>query len=96
MGLTWKRDVQGLHADSTDGELRFYVRRVETGWRAAVGDLEEVAGIRIPVLSRPMETIDVADTQRMAKAVAEAYDVEPWNDGSAKRRSTRAIERAYA
>jgi hypothetical protein len=93
--IQWKRDQQGLHADSTDGALRFYVRREGKSWRAAFCDLVEVAGIKVADLSKPMETIDNADTQRLAKAVCEAFDIEPWSDGGPKRRSTRAIQRAY-
>jgi hypothetical protein len=94
--LDWKRDAQGLHADSTDGTLRFYVRRDGRFWRAGYSDIVEVAGTRVADVSKPIERIDTTDTQRLAKGICEAFDVEPWSDGGPQRRSTRAISRAYA
>lgn len=94
MTLTWKRRASGGLGVYADGaEHRYYVYRM-TGRRPWV---VKIVRLREGVEARSGAQYDEHnETQALAKAIAQAYEVEPERAaGQATNRLTRAIDRAY-
>ena len=93
--LTWKRsDYFGIYADSPNELLRYYVRLQGRQWIVEVFRTVETSGIRTVVPGDAAVDVDGHhDSEKIAKAVAEAYDAEPAH--GPLDRMTRAIERGY-
>lgn len=98
-GLTWRRSEWGQYADSNTEASRYYVQRQGRRYRLEKFTTVSVEDLVVVKPGQRPKLTDWHDTAALAKATAEAYDVEPENlPGSGlggPSRLSRAIERAY-
>lgn len=95
--LKWKRNENGVYAESKNENLRYYAIRENRKWMLEVVRTVEVSGIRVvpePGNACVVDFDAYHDTLALTKAVAEAYDAEPIHSGPMNR-LTRAISRGY-
>ena len=94
--LTWKRSEWGAYADSNTELLRYYVEREGRKWTLRIYRTIETSGIRTVKAGSNEILIDrYHETAKLAKATAQAYDLEKENDGPMNR-ITRAINKGYS
>jgi hypothetical protein len=96
--LEWHRSERGgLYADATSENLRYYIdRTAKDNYIFFAYRTVEVSGIITTIPNEPAVDVDGNhESQKLAKAVAEAYDSEPLHSGPMNR-MTRAINKGYS